>query len=103
METKFTPGPWLGKETLIEDSRRGFPFWVGEIIGADGDRIVANLPDYRYEPSEVDEDRANICLIAAAPDLLEALQELLASVEGVPCGPELKCRAAIAKATGGAE
>ena len=46
---------------------------------------------------------ANACLIAAAPELLHALQQLLAKVE---CGTALECllceaaRAAIAKAEG---
>lgn len=86
--SNFTQGPWQAIGTMV----RG-PYALGENNRPGG--LIADCGGY-YTP----ETSANARLIAAAPELLEALQELLASVEGVPCGPEAKCRAAIAKATG---
>lgn len=52
--------------------------------------------------------RANACLIAAAPELLEALRDLLTTNERLPYGgllvePMSAARAAIARAEGRAE
>jgi hypothetical protein len=70
----------------------------------------SNVPGQRAFAIDFNEDQEQVVdwvyeeadarLICAAPDLLEALIALLASVEGVPCGPEKQCRAAIAKARG---
>ena len=92
----FTPGPW----------RAEFPDEIS-VRDADGGRIaiLANLKGRlgmkgRRDTSEVE---ANARLIAAAPDLLEALKEMVNLVE-LMCpfdGPQQrKARAAIAKATG---
>jgi type VI protein secretion system component VasF len=91
MSTQHTPGPWVvyddsndGKTNRLEIAARG--------------KTVARI--YHSVPEE---DLPNACLIAAAPDLLEALQRLRKM-----CTPELShqealmCRvidAAIAKAT----
>ena len=91
-----TPGPWAHGQQGCESG------WI-EITAADDRNPVACATPAKPGTAEERRDaetRANARLIAAAPELLEALQELLASVEGVPCGPEAKCRAAIAKATG---
>lgn len=96
MEHKHTPGPWLAQD--------GNHFEADCVITTQ-DRLdtskgpIAQLDTEFNEPVGA-EQRANARLIAAAPDLLEALIDLLGAVEGVPCGPENKCRAAIAKATG---
>ena len=58
-ETKFTPGPWRYE---YEDG------YCGELIGANGGMICT----FTDEPNE-----ANANLIAAAPDLYEALKEVL--------------------------
>lgn len=96
MEHKHTPGPWrVGRhftddegyrEIAIEATVRGV-----ECVPAS---VVLQFANYGGM------QEANARLIAAAPDLLEALIDLMDAVEGVPCGPENKCRAAIAKATG---
>lgn len=83
METKHTPGPWAKFGSVIRSL-------------AGSDRKVA---DVRIIDAE---GQANAKLIAAAPDLLEALEDLLSrceslSVDGV--GPQkVAARQAIAKA-----
>ena len=68
MNTQHTPGPWVvyddsndGKTNRIEIAARG--------------KTVARI--YHSVPEE---DLLNARLIAAAPDLLEALQRLLADI-----------------------
>lgn len=107
METKHTPGPWV-----IEDSVKGWDDNVA-IKSEDGEYIglVSWLND---------EQKPNAHLIAAAPDLLEALQKCQTVLEWVveqAGGPQCEheggvvcfcqenaaistARAAIAKATG---
>lgn len=97
--TKHTPGPWA-----LDDESIYAP-------GGEGWKQVAEIPNWRTNPGEVltPEDNANARLIAAAPDMLEALQAL------ANWGPfqngyapddafskiQSMTRAAIAKATGG--
>jgi hypothetical protein len=50
-----------------------------------------------------DEARANANLIAAAPDLLEALEDIIASQSAILDELTAKARAAIAKAKGDAQ
>ena len=85
MNTQHTPGPWVvyddsndGKTNCIEIAARG--------------KTVARI--YHSVPEE---DLPNARLIAAAPELLEALHGLLL----FPNNPRenIKARAAIAKAT----
>jgi hypothetical protein len=61
MTTKFTPGPWYSK-----DSRN--------IFAANGLHIASTTGGLPHGPIET---RANAKLIAAATDLLEALQNAL--------------------------
>jgi len=89
---KHTPGPWVvyddsndGKTNRIEIAARG--------------KTVARI--YHSVPAE---DLPNARLIAAAPDLLEALKDTLQLLE-VYCedfeeGTRKQARAAIAKAEG---
>lgn len=67
MSGKHTPGPW---RTHVVDSTM--------VIGSDGSEIAQTLGDYEslYATMEAD---AN--LIAAAPDLLEALEAFIDVVE----------------------
>ncbi len=68
MTQKHTPGPW----TLIDSSE--------EIVILDKDGFtICNFQD-------VSNDEANAALIAAAPDLLEALKDTKRSIEFMPKG-----------------
>lgn len=98
MSTKHTPGPWSvvnehDEVTVIAGEHISHGFKVRYEIARD-------VGGHRGD------EYANARLIAAAPDLLEAIQALLRKVE---CGTALHCdlcdaaRAAIAKATGGAQ
>lgn len=86
MQTKHTPGPWFTAAT----SRIGHAY----IVDADGFTIA--------EPSPMGE--ANARLIAAAPELLAALQAIMDDPDAVDHILHLDAvaaDAAIAKATGG--
>lgn len=102
---KGTPGPW---EIKPEEVDRSYIRIRGTQLG--GRFKVANVlsPDYDgVHHREADETRANAQLIAAAPELLEALCNLIECYErGVElneehCGYEFdKALAAVNKATG---
>lgn len=95
--TMHTPGPWYPSHDLTV-SLLGGPGWS---IGPVG-RTVAACPE------ALDEGEDNARLLAAAPELLEALQELHALICGEFPGllegdyRDDMARAAIAKATGDA-
>ena len=92
METKHTPGPWIFDATLKCDGSFG------------GSYIVSNNAKRTWPLAEVyREDNAR--LIAAAPDLLEALKALVADLkpymgQGRMDDKIRNAIAAIAKATG---
>jgi len=69
-QAKFTPGPW---KALPEETGRDYIRIRGTRLG--GRYKVANVVMADL-PREVDETRANARLIAAAPDLLSALDRL---------------------------
>jgi hypothetical protein len=87
MTTQHTPGPW---EILYNDPQE--EYWV-------------TRPHYDAGPAKIVYHIEDARLIAAAPDLLEALKEMLDNHEdactGYGEGAAEKARAAIAKATGG--
>lgn len=62
-----TPGPWQVCKFQ----------YMHEVIDYSGKRVIARLPD-----GYTDEDKANACLIAAAPDLLNALLALRDACSG---------------------
>jgi hypothetical protein len=98
MSAKHTPGPWKVRKGFIPDTFEIFhpdrsikrPFTPSDLA-----RVEADF-------GSSGQGKANAHLIAAAPALLEALQEILA--DGMHCdvSPPLhrKARAAIALATG---
>jgi hypothetical protein len=63
METKHTPGPWIVK--TYTPNHGCWNHWIQS----------------KHGPSNTDEAEANARLIAAAPELLEALKELVAEHE----------------------
>ena len=112
MTTKHTPGPWLFRTAPTSAGLCHIVSaadWKGAFIYGDG--IRKGVDDALPKAQEL---AANARLIAAAPDLLEALQEMVAgdaeAIEdakrlGVPFPDEMlaayhKARAAIARATG---
>ena len=97
MNTKHTPGPWaVNHETDITGTEND------PQNGCMGPVDVAHV----YMRTVPGRTEANARLISSAPDLLEALTELLADYDNGVTDAEsallAKCRAAIAKAVGGA-
>lgn len=112
MSAQHTPGPW---EVESEDSIVGMPCvsadsefgdWI--VCTLDGPTDMAGFCIDRMSAPTIAQIRANACLIAAAPELLEALQWAMAFVPAMSplvCTDEAiaakaKAVAAIAKATG---
>jgi len=93
---QHTPAPWTREpgERFRHDQSAG-------VTGPNGSYVAAALDLNRYDKDE--EVEANARLIAAAPDLLDALERLvhMAECNTVP-GPNLmiQARAALAKARG---
>jgi len=95
MNAKHTPGPWNIGSSDLPVSRmsihcKGHKDSCHSTVALMVSRGVIGISH--------DEEFANARLIAAAPDLLDVLEELVAEF-GV-CGLTEKARAAIAKATG---
>lgn len=96
-EMKHTPGPW---RFYTEPQPNGCP-----IVGNGSGLMLAMLAHSVNYPDQRDEANANARLIAAAPDLLEALQAVVSQLEGhdLHNGDVFAINnayAAIAKATG---
>ena len=99
MEEKHTPGPWVADYDIYpimvysESQRRPTYDEIDNVYG-EAMEFIANTGC----------NKANARLIAAAPELLEALQEIIASsdagnasiLDSLTC----KARASISKATG---
>lgn len=95
-DTKFTPGPWrVGADfesiCLDGDSSRKFTSngWA---------KCVAKVTERSW--MEGTQPFHNAHLIAAAPDLYEALEGVITAMEGLGHGPFDAERAALAKARG---
>lgn len=112
-EAKHTPGPWeiserecgLGCHCKMYDINAQYP----EDTEAERNLMIVGTANGQnavwLKKGETD---ANARLIAAAPELLEALQYMLDNykaneAKGLGIGPIMKAKAAIAKATGGDE
>jgi len=93
MEKKHTPGPWKTQTHISLDRL--------EIRDANGRRIAECAMDF---PMSAKTHDANASLIAAAPELLEALQEIVTAADGEGWSQLdasfTKARAAISKAIG---
>jgi len=95
--SKHTPGPWtyyLASKHYPNGSDNDY----GRIVWAIGHGEVAQTPGRLLDT----EDEANARLIAAAPDLLEALEQVvnLLDYDDDSLGARMVARAAILKATG---
>jgi hypothetical protein len=84
--SKHTPGPW-----------KIVPSWHDWIVeGPNGEEIIWQDGNYNTPTISIEDAR----LIAAAPDLLEALKEVYDWCYPTDSAWAIKARAAIAKATG---
>lgn len=95
MSAKHTPGPWAIVQDAPVNPRATFT-----IAAANRSSYVCTIKTERHLILDGNH-RSNAALIAAAPDLLEVCQRILAAVEWT--GPDERIdmlRAAIAKATG---
>ena len=105
MNTKFTPGPWeYDGKSRIDAVQFRKP--TGHIC-EDGSEYIGGLVALPYHCGALgrgDTHEANARLIAAAPELLEALGSMLEDVGRASSLPSaVKARAAIAKALGNVE
>ena len=106
-----TPGPW--EPCVLDRQLSEIPSYVETCIAASGGKDFLFVSGWR-EDGEVDichvgngpRSLANARLIAAAPELLEALKEIIAAADGDGWNQLdasfATARAAIAKAEGGA-
>ena len=86
-----TPGPW---KILRQDLGDEEIFFVPvEILAGNGKLVVAYEGGLAPAAQEwtVEEIEANASLIAAAPDMLEALEEVVALTENLPVCPFCSC------------
>jgi outer membrane PBP1 activator LpoA protein len=100
--SSFTPGPWRIDETAHHDC--GYGRSSNTIVGKNGEPVVLFDPSDGEYAEALDPRSADALLIAAAPELLEALKEMLA-YSGIIEERDTnyatnKARAAIKKATG---
>jgi hypothetical protein len=74
MPTQHTPGPWRTK-------RKNNPYNIR--VGVDGLAVAyVPRPKWGYDAPDTDEvSQANARLIAAAPELLECLQDLIEHIQ----------------------
>lgn len=64
---KGTPGPWFAVKNSV--------YWDIRIYNNDYGQILASTQTNRFIPINSEQEKANAQLIAAAPELLEALQD----------------------------
>lgn len=92
--SKHTPGPWTANKPTRDNGR-------AEIHA--GCMLVAQAFNWMLDAEGDEQCWADARLIAAAPDLLEALERLLADADvrdAAEAGALKQARAAITKATG---
>lgn len=93
--SKHTPGPWLREgNTIYTLTHSGWRKGVEQLCN----RFAAHVAAYHVD-CQPEEMEANVQLMAAAPDLLEALKGFIDGAEAMGWYTD-KARAAIAKATG---
>lgn len=112
----YTKGPWVIKGTLFGEWCISSEYSVGGVKLTNGRQHIASSPSAssKLNPDYFSMFYANAHLIAAAPDLLEALEDLVMDIterydmEDPSTNPGMKCaveaaQGAIAKARGGKE
>ena len=103
MDAKYTKGPWGVREAWNDDGYEVFPTRGGAPESVGEWCEVASVPETDVEGESAE---ANANLIAAAPELLEALEVGLAALveaRGWAGYPQCQMRATIAKALGEAK
>lgn len=105
MTDKYTPGPWEVYDWTESMNKTNRHIGVKPCDGLDFPSDICKI-NTRREASDRTDDQAlaDACLIAAAPDLLEALELYIDDLESdlTPFNPRYqKARAAILKARGG--
>jgi len=100
-KSQHTPGPWFFRGEGI-DSINGFPHRTMRITNTDTGVALCVIPADEETDEALEEVRANSQLIAAAPELLEALQNIENDDGRIPKSIWDMRNAAISKATGGA-
>lgn len=88
-EVKYSPGPWTAHTLMV--------------VNEAGETVVHTGISNTFRPPRPEECVANAQLIAAAPELLEALREAVTELWSLPYGSALvlrMARAAIDKAEG---
>lgn len=78
-ENKFTPGPWK-----VEENPFGVYTTTFFLIGSKKESWIAESKGPHVGPKDIEECKANAKLIAAAPELLEALQNLENDDNSIP-------------------
>lgn len=94
MTTQHTPGPWE-----VSPDNAGSQYTITGVGSLEKAPTVAYVVRAKHIAS--DTVQANARLIAAAPDLLAALQDILTIKDILGSGRQLRVEAAVAKATGG--
>jgi hypothetical protein len=105
-EFKGTPGPWAWTErsevSEISSAQSSIPFSIHKEMG-NAVAPIANIVNFPpATEAQTNYQRANEKLIAAAPQMLEALQGMIEAWEAVELNPEsetiLKAKAALSAA-----
>ena len=106
-ETKFTPRPWFRYAQDLEEHEGRGPWIYGgkSRVGEPGCKLICTVGNAEHLPPARAEHSANAALIAAAPDLYDALEDLRSSLivltKSSDLAEELKqADAALAKARG---
>lgn len=91
---KGTPGPWVWQS----ENGGGFWHWLGPVNCSPLDRVADDGSAWGEYGASIEVDSADAKLIAAAPELLEALQEAMKF--SISEEAYNKCAGAVSKALG---
>jgi len=101
-EVKHTPGPWIVRTFVMHGAAVDCFVAAKDVQGFAYDAVIMGDDEYRDGPDGIRRKLADARLIAAAPELLEALQEAahyLAFTEQADAPHMQRIKAAISKAT----